>query len=289
MTSQIPIIYRTIHRHDSIIIYPSFELFPKRYKEKDQTIKQKETPKFKGEMSARTKRIIGEIIYSWAQGATLHMVKNRKSKKRIWEYMNFITLTLSAKQKHPDNIIKRELLNYFLIWLKRSCGVDKYLWVGEKQKNGSIHFHIVVDKAIGWKLIRQKWNKIQNRLGYIDEFERKHKHRDPNSTDIHTLEKIDNIALYLTKYMTKAGMEGTRTGRLWSCSRNIRNLKYFRQDVENGLEDILEQLIEHPMNDFIKSEYINIIKLRKDKTTLGILGKLKTKEERHYLEQFERL
>ena len=43
--------------------------------------------------------------------------------------LTFITLTLSAKQGiHTDIEIKRELLNHFLITIKRSFGVKHYVW-----------------------------------------------------------------------------------------------------------------------------------------------------------------
>jgi hypothetical protein len=52
--------------------------------------------------------------------------------------------------------------------------------------------------------LRNSWNEVQNRLGYIDQFEKKHGHRNPNSTDVHSLRKVKNLAAYFIKYMTKS-------------------------------------------------------------------------------------
>jgi len=82
----------------------------------------------------------------------------------------FITLTLSSKQIHSDNVIKNKLLNQFLIELYYKFKVSNYVWRAEKQANGSIHFHILINKFIPWSEIRNCWNRIQNKLGYVDRY-----------------------------------------------------------------------------------------------------------------------
>ena len=148
----------------------------------------------------------------------------------------FITLTLPSKQIHDDNEIKRKCLNSFLIELQKYENVRNYVWRAEKQKNGNIHFHIIIDKFVHWNTIRNRWNRIINKLGYVDQYrenmkefykngfvvrnelikawsEAKQKNAykknletgfaNPNSTDIHSIKKIHNIQRYFVKYMTK--------------------------------------------------------------------------------------
>ena len=117
--------------------------------------------------------------------------------------LNFVTLTLSSKQIHPDSIIKSKLLNQFLIEIKKKYNTKHYFWRAESQANGNIHFHIVFDKFIPWQDCRDRWNRIQNKLGYVDNFNLKYGHSNPNSTDIHSLKKVENIAGYLSKYCSK--------------------------------------------------------------------------------------
>lgn len=150
--------------------------------------------------------------------------------------LTFVTLTLSSAQIHDDNTIKKELLNHFLIEAKRKWKINRYLWRAESQKNGNIHFHVLTDKFIPWQELKQVWNRIQNKLGYVDRYAMKQREthkkgftyrpelsrvwnyykqkkayktgtsegwQNPNSTDIHSINKIRNLSGYLSKYCAK--------------------------------------------------------------------------------------
>ncbi|MFC0181479.1 hypothetical protein SAMN04515674_104256 [Pseudarcicella hirudinis] len=111
-------------------------------------------------------------------------------------YPTFITLTLPSKQLHHDNFIKNECLDPFIEWLKsdreyitrkgkgkgllQGCNVKVYLWRAETQKNGQLHFHIIVDRWIDKDQIRWRWNQIVNRLGYVDRFRNVQLHKYRN-------------------------------------------------------------------------------------------------------------
>ena len=175
-----------------------------------------------------------------------------------WKWKaNFITLSLPSKQKHSDTFITNKMLQNFLIYACRTHGVNDYLWRKETQSNGNVHFHIVTDAFIPWLWLRDCWNNILRNYDYIQQFERDHKHRTPNSTDIHSLKKVKNIAHYLGKYCGKNSkgitvlltLAGTKQplnipykpgpfkynfkgkkffrqcyGRLWGCSQNLSKL-----------------------------------------------------------------
>jgi hypothetical protein len=129
---------------------------------------------------------------------------NFKTGKMFKFNLNFVTLTLSASQgRYSDKEIKKDILD---VWLKRARRIFKlrhYVWRAERQINGNIHFHIVTDCYMHFEKLRNSWNECQNRLGFIDQFEKKHGHRNPNSTDVHSLQKVRNLAAYFIKYMTK--------------------------------------------------------------------------------------
>lgn len=82
----------------------------------------------------------------------------------------FITLTLPAKQIHSDNDIKKYCLNQLLIELRDKFKVRNYVWRAEKQANGNIHFHILMDKFIFHTLLRDRWNRIIEKLGYVSAY-----------------------------------------------------------------------------------------------------------------------
>ncbi len=117
--------------------------------------------------------------------------------------VNFITLTLSAPQVHDDNEIKEQLLQPFLDTLRKTWNCSQYLWRAESQANGNIHFHLVTDVYVEWWKIRNRWNAIQQRLGYVSRFREKHGHSTPNSTDVHSVVKIKNLAAYFRAYLGK--------------------------------------------------------------------------------------
>ena len=64
--------------------------------------------------------------------------------------LNFLTLTLPAKQIYSDQLVKRYCLNRFLRALKYIKPNINYIWRCEKQENGNIHFHVTLDKYIFW-------------------------------------------------------------------------------------------------------------------------------------------
>lgn len=210
-----------------ILVY-NYQINRGRRKEGDQENREcDKSEKFKGEISKRTQQKIKTILETWIEAAKEFKKSSLASSKVKKPLFTFVTLTLSHKQEHSDNEIKRELLNHFLIWMQRETGVKNYIWKAETQKNGNIHFHIVADSYINHKIIRQKWNTIQNKLGYIDKFEQIHKHTNPNSTDIHSLKNIQNPSAYISKYICKSSEYRKIKGRVWSCTNTLSSVKKF--------------------------------------------------------------
>lgn len=73
-----------------------------------------------------------------------------------------------------------------------------------------------------YEILRDSWNKRLNNLGYIDTFEKKHGHRTPNSTDVHAVNNIKDLAAYMVKYMTKGNntAESLRAQPPWTKPKN---------------------------------------------------------------------
>lgn len=173
-----------------------------------------------------------------------------KSGKKFAFRIAFVTFVLPSKQIHSDNEIKRTLWNSMLIELTRYHGIKNYLWRAEKQKNGNIHFHLIIDKFVKYDELRKRWNRITNKLGYVDRYRENQKewHKNgfrvrenllknwplekqyeaykkgvkcdwtsPNSTDIHSVKYISNLKNYVQKYMTKN--EGTAENELTNCEK----------------------------------------------------------------------
>jgi len=219
----------------------------------------------------KAKRAIKYLIYN----STEKTAFNHKTQSTFKFKVNFITLTLSSAQIHTDQEIKSILLNQFLIEAKKRWGLKNYVWKGERQKNGNIHFHLLSDVWIPWLELRNVWNRIQNKLGYIDRYSATSHKSNPNSTDVHSLKKVQNVAAYMIKYMTKdykgnhvkvsskivpklkglgkdnisisGGAKAylsklSNCGRIWTCSKELSNIKGAQHELEQGIESEIEKL-----------------------------------------------
>jgi len=210
----------------------------------------------------------------------LHLAKDKplpqnKVTSNFTFKVNFITLTLCSKQKHSDNEIKAVLLNQFLTELRTKFKCSNYLWRAESQRNGNIHFHIVTDVFVPWRTLRSDWNRIQEKLGYVSAYAAKTGHYDPNSTDVHSINRIKNLSGYLAKYCSKnskgyvvmlskasaipfkpqfwlnyqhpklapkATFYRQVRGKLWGLSHSLSKFKTARKEVSGVLEKECEWL-----------------------------------------------
>jgi len=238
---------------------------------------------------------------------------SRKSGKEFKFKATFVTLTLSGKQMHTDNEIKNSLLNQFLVEAKKKWKVSNYIWRAEKQENGNIHFHLLTDKFIPHVELKDTWNRIQEKLGYVSAYrasmkeffkngfrirERLLKHwseanqrkayqkgcstdwASPNSTDIHSLRLISNVTSYLQKYFNKETQTGQSQGRLWGCSTSLSNVSGARTELDRATDSELRQLKELYQPRIITGDYYSIIFLNIHqliKSGLPIIAGLVTK------------
>lgn len=199
----------------------------------------------------------------------LHAISNKQTvydpiiEKNITFTLNMITLTLSAKQGYTtDKEIKNKLLNDFLTRLRQNKGLTHYIWRAEPQKNNNIHFHIITNKYFNYQYIRDTWNNVQKKLGYINLFNEKYHHINPNSTDIHSIKNIHNASRYVGKYIQKM-LDSYRDidGKYWDCSNNLKP-KY--NCVFDGIyedRDILEYIYKKLDDRIIYNEHYTFIPL----------------------------
>jgi len=206
----------------------------------------------------------GTRIISKSNIDTIEYEKGLKYEKPINYKLTFVTLTLPSQQIHSDNEIKTTCLNHFLTILRNKYSVDLYIWKAEKQENNNIHFHILTNRYIPWLSLRSEWNRIINKLGYVDRYQVKQQEffkdgfrmsvnkndkrpeaaqrnaylkslesnfTNPNSTDIHALYKIKNVAAYISKYLSK---EVTKTNRIIK----IDSIKYQISDINKQYDNL---------------------------------------------------
>lgn len=174
----------------------------------------------KGRVSAKAMKEIKNCVNWLVASAKQKTVYHAASKKYYTFKVNFITLTLpDTYTELTDKQLKKDLLNPLLTTLRKGYGLKNYLWKLEFQQNGKLHVHLTTDTFIYWKDLRRLWNKRLVSCGHMAKFRDTHGHTDPNSTDVHAVYKINDIAAYIAKYMSKNDDQLEKVkGRIWQCN-----------------------------------------------------------------------
>lgn len=191
----------------------------------------------------RLKKAIELLVASSEWKEAIQFKTGHKFKFKV----NFITLTLPAPQGNvSDKELKKTCLDNWIKRAKRKYGLKSYVWRAERQKNGNLHFHIISDCYIRYDHIRDDWNAVLSKWHFIDAFRKKHGHCSPNSTDVHAVHKINDLAAYMIKYMSKdSDKQDTVEGKIWDCSSNLKT----RDKCEMWLDSEEEKVWENALND----------------------------------------
>lgn len=113
--------------------------------------------------------------------------------------LNFVTLTLQSPQIHSDKEIHTKVFAEFIKKWKYKNNKLLYVYKAEAQDNGNLHYHLTTNSFICHKKLRKWWNKACNSLGYMDRCSVE----NPNSTDVHAIKNVQDIAAYLSSYVAK--------------------------------------------------------------------------------------
>ncbi len=227
--------------YDDYFILSRDPLFRGSVKSKKQEVLEKNRKnEYNGFMSPATKRKVRTILTTWIKAIDSNLKRSKLDKSTPPRRLTFVTLTLSQKQEHSDNEIKRKMLNRFLITCQRKHNVKYYFWRAEKQKNGNIHFHIVLDAFIDKRVIQDMWNNIQMDFNYLDYYFAINNHYKAPSTDVGVLQSKENAVAYVLKYVTKnpddlKSKKLKVAGRIWSCSKELRELKPYSTPEDKPL------------------------------------------------------
>jgi hypothetical protein len=261
-----PVVIPMVSIHpDRINLYNTVEFIDGHIPNRTRHAINKEDNNNRGQLSAIAKKKLERAVCYLNASAKERTGTLGNSNKPIRYKCTFITLTLSSQQQHPVNVITNNLLNQFLTEAKHRWKMTKYVWKAEFQRNGNLHYHILTDTFIDHTELRKVWNRIQNKLGYLEAYIANTGKKQPNSTDIHSLKNVKRISNYVMKYMSKGigsvkekgkaiiegwqrrGMKDRRSltdnckraikehrenYRIWGSSQHFANLK--------GAQEILE-------------------------------------------------
>lgn len=238
---------------------------------------------FSGAWSAKSKSKVRRIAEAWLYGRTAQRgdVWSTLAADSASRAFVLLTLTLSAAQAHTDQEIRRLLLGPFLQDLKRKHQAANYMWFAEKQGNGNIHFHIILDRFVPHESARRLWNKAQDRCGYVARYragreawhaggfhydqadarskaQQQHAYQEgvrvgwsnPSSTDIRQVRGADAVIAYVVEYCAK-GVQGEAgsvqnklEGHLWGCNRELGKLSRYEIEVTPELDTVFRAAVE---------------------------------------------
>lgn len=243
----------------SLVIYNEYLRTSVRTEKENQNELNLTRGDFNGYISQKARRVITKRLNSWLS-AIIENNKNRKLTKGTKRRKpTFITLTLPAEQDHSDKEIKRECLDKFIQRIKRVNDVKQYFWVAETQKNGNIHFHVIIDSYIPHEDIRAYWNGYLNNLGYIKRFKAKHGHNNPNSTDVHIVGGFGQAVKYVVKYVQKSKSSRAIEGRLHGISDDLKNIKAYTTTIDNLIEDFVTDAINQKESRIFMGDHFTVI------------------------------
>ena len=234
----------------------------------------KDSKTYSGQMTKGSVKRLRKAINTLVAIADYKEATNFKTGKKYRFKTNFITLTLPTPQANrTDKQIKKEVLDVWLKSAKRRFKLKSYVWRAEKQKNGNLHFHITTDTYIPFDQLRDSWNDRLERLNFITEFESKHGHRHPNSTDVHATYKVKDLASYMVKYMTKDNDDGLQVdGKLWDCSENLKAKIRCEKIVDSQTFEWLESIREKYPNQLKKMDQCALLWLTEKQFNQHVTG-----------------
>ena len=263
----------------SFVVYPVFE---HQYTKKNNTSfkvqsSSSSAQSYLGNITTKNKiKIIRAVNLLYDISSTQHYTNPTTNKKNSFK-LNFITLTLSSAQLLVgDKLIKKECFEWWLSLARRKFNLKSYVWKLERQKNGNLHYHITTNCYIDNKKLRDSWNLAQNRIGFIDLFEQRYNHRNPNSTDIKSVKSTKNLAVYIAKYLSKELESKVKiSGKLWDCSENLKSVPVCSSLLDFSNDISLQKVLDNNSFKKLDRDFISIFVLMKDRIKNVLVDNLK--------------
>jgi len=253
---------------------------PVRVNEETGEINEIKPPVFRqhiGSLSDKARRQLNRSVLTLLGLVDEKILIDGENKEKI----TFSTFTLPSSQiktitEHgieyyaTDKQIKHDCFNQLLTELRTTQNITHYVWVCEKQLNGSIHFHLLLDQRVDWEYLRRRWNSLINKYGFVDRYQSKMQKltysqyvklrtkdykkeitkedfeaikkawdfgqrtnwTQPNSTDIEPLHNVDNVGAYISKYMSK-GYSHTSDEQKEYISKLAGNIEINNETAKN--------------------------------------------------------
>jgi hypothetical protein len=177
--------------------------------------------------------------------------------------LNFVTLTLASYRPSHEETAYENLMKPFLRTCREKYGVKDYIWKAERQESGRIHWHLCTTEFIHCHEMERRWNQLQYKAGYLDQYARKYKSYSPPSTQVHAVENLQSSAAYLTKYMAKDDPTGDPIpGKVWDCNEELSR-KRFSAELDGVTDDRIRKALRTGAAGRLDMEHCQIIHTQK--------------------------
>lgn len=243
----------------------ALKAFNKQYKKSSTKVSNfKNTKSYSGKTNVHNKRRIRKACNLLNQISKTKVIFNPITQKNFEFRLTFITLTIPDKVtdktgKELYNVLLKPMLKH----LQQVYKMNSYIWKAEYQKRGVIHYHLTTNVFIPHDRLRMKWNKLIYNNGFMSNYIKRYKSKNPNSTDIHKVYNEENMEIYLEKYISKDdNNENSINGKVWDCSDNLKAFNYFTTELnEQHINNMAKkELLENANsfgNDFYEIIFFN--------------------------------
>lgn len=225
----------------------------KRTSEKKSNEKEKKEKKDdKKKVYKLNKSMVKKKIFAF------YHLENKQKYFRLWT----LTFPINTEDK-----VCYKIHNIFLTRLREELGLKDYIWVAERQQNGTLHFHFIFSQFLDITKANYYAKKAVNNAIKRDEIDTGGIFYE-NYNGLDVSKKVGNfntVCKYLTKYVTKNNTESERLP--YYCSTKISRLfttKIFNNEeieelINIGMLQVKEKIIyENEYFDVFAIDKINI-------------------------------
>lgn len=198
---------------------------------------------FLNKLSTNALRKVRHSIHWLLFSHSNHCKSTMERRNFLRSNMAVITLTIPVEQFTNCKFIKNQMLAPFLRELSKDYQSPLYLWKAERQKNGNLHFHIIVARRVSMHWVRFKWWKYCALNGYFRPAEGSISWDMPPCTETKGLESITHVGSYLMKYVSKDCGGEPIDGRIWGCCHQLVGLSKLQIEVSLELFNKLQELV----------------------------------------------
>lgn len=188
----------------------------------------------KGVLSKKSMSKLRNAINWLTSSAKYKRVYSKADQKNFWFKVNFITLTIPPQRECVvEEKVFKKALHAWLIYAQKYFYLKNYVWKIEAHADGRLHVHLSADTFISYRKLRSSWNKTLDHYGLLDSHMEKFGNKNPNSTDVHAVRKVNDVAAYLCAYMVKkSALPASYKGRIWSCNYELSHSNKCKLQVD---------------------------------------------------------